>query len=105
LSGILKAKSNENKYYEKFRLILKQFWINLYNNNLFLMTGGATAFSLFPDLGRRSGYEGYNVFSGPRPQVPMPPSSMALSQISPLPMRPAFNGTGFPGSSKLKCKI
>jgi len=66
-----------------------------------LFTGGATAFSLFPDLGRRSGYEGYNVFSGPRPQVPMPPSSMALSQISPLPMRPAFNGTGFPGSSKL----
>ena len=67
----------------------------------FLFIGGATAFSLFPDLGRRSGYEGYNIFSGPRPQVPMPPSSMSLSQISPLPMRPSFNGAGFPGSSKL----
>ena len=60
--------------------------------------GGATAFSLFPDLGRRPGYDGFSVFSGPRPQVPMPPSSM----ISPLPMRPTFNGTGFPGSSKLQ---
>jgi hypothetical protein len=41
------------------------------------------------------------VFSGPRPPMQMPPNSMSLSQISPLPMRPSFNGSGFPGSSKI----
>jgi len=59
-------------------------------------SGGATAFSIFPELGRRSGYDGYGVFSGPRPQVPLPPTSM----ISQMPMRPTFNGTGFHGASK-----
>ena len=51
--------------------------------------------------GRRSGYDTYSMFPGPRPQVPLPPSSLPLPQISPLPpgLRPpsSFNG-GFPGS-------
>lgn len=57
--------------------------------------------------GRRSGYDSYpHMFPGPRPTMPLPPTSLSLPQISPLPpgMRPhSFNGTGFPGniSSKL----
>ena len=51
--------------------------------------------------GRRSGYDTYSMFPGPRPQVPLPPSSLPLPQISPLPpgLRPSFNGgAAFPGS-------
>ena len=51
--------------------------------------------------GRRSGYDTYSMFPGPRPQVPLPPSSLPLPQISPLPpgLRPSTNGfPGFPGS-------
>ena len=56
--------------------------------------------------GRRAGYESYNMFPGPRPQIPLPPSSLPLPQISPLPpgFRPSFNGTGFPGSLLSKFK-
>ena len=51
--------------------------------------------------GRRSGYDTYSMFPGPRPQVPLPPSSLPMPQISPLPpgLRPSSNGfPGFPGS-------
>ena len=50
--------------------------------------------------GRRAGYESYNMFPGPRPHIPLPPSSLPLPQISPIPpgFRPSFNGTGFPGN-------
>ena len=50
--------------------------------------------------GRRSGYDTYSMFPGPRPQVPLPPSSLPLPQISPLPpgLRHTFNGSPFPGS-------
>ncbi|TRY67938.1 hypothetical protein TCAL_05348 [Tigriopus californicus] len=52
--------------------------------------------------GRRSGYDSYpHMFPGPRPTMPLPPTSLSLPQISPLPpgMRPhSFNGTGFPGN-------
>ena len=51
--------------------------------------------------GRRTGYDTYSMFPGPRPQVPLPPSSLPLPQISPLPpgLRPTFNGgPAFPGS-------
>ena len=51
--------------------------------------------------GRRTGYDTYSMFPGPRPQVPLPPSSLPLPQISPLPpgLRPSFNGgAAFPGS-------
>lgn len=50
--------------------------------------------------GRRSGYDTYSMFPGPRPQVPLPPSSLPMPQISPLPpgLRPSFNGAGFPGA-------
>ena len=54
--------------------------------------------------GRRSGYDSYPhpMFGGPRPTIPLPPSSLALSHNLPLPpgMRPPgmFNGGGgFPG--------
>ena len=52
--------------------------------------------------GRRAGYESYNMFPGVppgRPQVPLPPTSLSLPQISPLPpgVRPPFNGN-FPGN-------
>lgn len=57
--------------------------------------------------GRRSGYDTYSMFPGPRPQVPLPPSSLPMPQISPLPpgLRPSSNGfPGFPGSlRKLLC--
>ena len=48
--------------------------------------------------GRRTGYDTYSMFPGPRPQVPLPPSSLPLPQISPLPpgLRPSFNGQGSP---------
>lgn len=50
--------------------------------------------------GRRAGYESYNMFPGPRPHIPLPPTSLQLPQISPIPpgFRPSFNGTGFPGN-------
>jgi hypothetical protein len=52
--------------------------------------------------GRRTGYDTYSMFPGPRLQVPLPPSSLPMPQISPLPpgLRPSFNGggAGFPGS-------
>ena len=56
--------------------------------------------------GRRAGYESYNMFTAgalpPRPQVPLPPTSIpGLPQLSPLPPgvggRPPFNGN-FPGN-------
>ena len=54
--------------------------------------------------GRRSGYDSYPhhpLFPGPRPTVPLPPSSLSsLPQISPLPpgMRGGPPGAGGPGS-------
>ena len=57
--------------------------------------------------GRRAGYESYNMFPGPRPHIPLPPSALPLPQISPLPpgFRPSFNGTGFPGNLLSKLKV
>ena len=70
--------------------------------------------------GRRAGYESYNMFTAgalpPRPQVPLPPTSIpGLPQLSPLPPGglggrpgppPPFNGN-FPGNitSKLAKQI